>query len=150
MFDPDSTVIFRRAPRSLQRRPVKEFAGRLRESVAGGRRFTCLVTDDRELQRLNGQFLGRDHATDVLSFPEPGGAPDSFLGEMAISAERAAEQARRYGHATETEVAVLMLHGLLHLLGMDHETDGGRMRRVEMRWRRKLELPAGLIERGRL
>lgn len=97
--------------------------------VAGGRRFTCLLTDDRELSRLNRQFLGKDYPTDVLAFPEPG--PDGFLGEMAISVDRAAEQARRFGHSVEDEIGILMLHGLLHLIGMDHESDRGRMARAE-------------------
>ena len=122
--------------------PVK-----ISKTVAAGRRFSCLLTDDRELLRLNREFLGKEYATDVLSFPEPG--PDDFLGEMAISVERAKEQARSRGHSLDEEIGILMLHGLLHLLGMDHETDRGRMARAETRWRKKLGLPAGLIERVR-
>ena len=68
---------------------------------------------------------------------------------MAISVERAQEQARSRGHGLEEEIGILMLHGLLHLLGMDHENDRGRMARAETRWRKKLGLPAGLIERVR-
>jgi probable rRNA maturation factor len=83
----------------------------------------------------------------VLSFPEPG--PDDFLGELAISVERAREQARLLGHTIEEETKILMLHGVLHLLGMDHEKDRGRMARAETRQRKKLGLPAGLIERVR-
>ena len=71
------------------------------------------------------------------------------LGELADLRQRAAAQAREYGHSLETEIAVLMLHGVLHLLGMDHETDRGRMARAEARWRKKLRLPGGLIERAR-
>ena len=112
-----------------------------------GRPFQCLLTDDRELQRLNRDFLGKDYPTDVLSFP--GVEPSEFLGEMAISVNRAAEQASEYGHTREQEICILMLHGLLHLLGMDHDSDGGRMRRTETRWRKKLGLPTGLIERVR-
>ena len=115
--------------------------------MAGGNRFRCLLTDDRELQRLNRRFLNADYPTDVLAFPEPG--PDGFLGELAISVPRAAEQARAYGHPIEQEIGILMLHGLLHLLGMDHEKDRGRMARAEMRWRRQLGLPAGVVERAR-
>ena len=66
---------------------------------------------------------------------------------MAISVARARAQARQFGHTTEDELRILMLHGVLHLLGMDHETDGGRMARAEKRWRRELGLPNGLIER---
>lgn len=143
----EDPLIYRRAPRRLARRRLREFADEISETVAAGRRFSCLLTDDRELLRLNREFLGKDYATDVLSFPEPGA--DDFLGEMAISVERAKEQARSRGHALDEEIGILMLHGLLHLLGMDHETDGGRMARAETRWRKKLGLPAGLIERVR-
>ncbi len=115
--------------------------------VAGGRPFCCLLTDDRELRRLNRQFLGKDYPTDVLSFPEPG--PDGFLGEMAISVERAREQAAEFGHRLDEEIRILMLHGLLHLMGMDHANDRGRMARAETRWSKRLGLPAGLIERAR-
>jgi probable rRNA maturation factor len=143
----EDPLIYRRAPKGLARRRLRAFAEEISATVAAGRRFSCLLTDDRELLRLNRDFLGQDYATDVLSFPEPG--PDDFLGEMAISVERAKEQARSRGHRLEEEIGILMLHGLLHLLGMDHETDRGRMARAETRWRKQLGLPAGLIERVR-
>lgn len=143
----DNLVLFRRAPSVVRRGSLHAFARTLRDEVAGGRPFECLITDDRELRRLNSQFLGKDYPTDVLSFP--GAEPDGGLGEIAISAQRAAEQAAAYGHAVDEEVRILMLHGVLHLMGMDHETDRGRMRRAETLWRRKLGLPAGLIERVR-
>lgn len=146
MSDSEGPLLFRRTPKSLPRRELRAFAQRLERMVAGGRGFHCLLTGDRELRRLNRQFLGRDYPTDVLSFPQPGLA--DYLGEMAISVERAAEQARRYGHSMEEEVQILMLHGLLHLLGMDHEDDHGRMARAEARWREKLGLPPGLTERA--
>lgn len=159
MSPDDSTLILRRTPRSLPRRQLRLFAERLEREVAGGRRFSCLLTDDRELRRLNREFLGQDHPTDVLSFPadEAKGTegraalsePVEFLGEMAISVARAGQQARDYGHSLEQEIGVLMLHGLLHLLGMDHEGDRSRMRRAETGWRKKLGLPAGLTERVR-
>jgi probable rRNA maturation factor len=106
-----------------------------------------LIARDPELRRLNREFLGKDYPTDVLSFPSA--SQDGFLGEMAISADRAAAQAAEYGHTTNDEIRILMLHGVLHLLGMDHERDRGRMRRAETRWRKTLELPTGLIERAR-
>lgn len=143
----EDPLIFLRVHGGLPRRRLREFARQLAATVAGGRRFTCLLTDDRELRRLNRQFLGKDYPTDVLSFPEPG--PDDFLGEMAISVERAAAQAREYGHAVEDEIGILLLHGLLHLTGMDHETDRGRMARAEKRWRKALGLPSALVERAR-
>jgi probable rRNA maturation factor len=140
----DNLVLFRRAGR-LNRGELKRFAWQLRDEVAGARGFRCLITDDRELRRLNKSFLGKDYPTDVLSFPEP---ENGFLGEMAISAERAAEQARDRGHQPGEELRILMLHGVLHLMGMDHEADRGRMARAEKAWRRKLGLPEGLIERS--
>jgi len=142
----EDPLLFLRAPAGLPRAGLREFASRIRTSVARGRSFLCLLTDDRELRRLNRQFLGRDEPTDVISFPEPG--PDGFLGEIAISVERAKEQAERLGHSLADELKILMLHGLLHLTGMDHETDGGRMARREQRLRRELGLPPGLIERA--
>lgn len=140
-------VLFRRAPAGLGRSSLKAFARRLRDEVAGGRPFQCLVTDDRELRRLNAQFLAKDYPTDVLSFPDV--QPEGGIGEIAISAQRAAVQAAEYGHGVDEEIRILMLHGVLHLMGMDHETDRGRMRRAETGWRRKLGLQAGLIERAR-
>ncbi len=141
----EELVLFRRAPGSLPRRELREFAGSLRDAVARGREFHCLITDDRELRRLNRQFRGADYATDVLSFPSDGAG---WLGEIAISADRAAEQAREFGHSRVDEIRILMLHGVLHLLGMDHERDRGEMARAEAKWRRQLRLPAGLIARA--
>jgi probable rRNA maturation factor len=122
---------------------LTSFARKLTRDVARGRRFDCLITGDAELRRLNRDFRGKDYATDVLSFPGQNG----HLGDLAISAARARAQAREFGHTTEEEVRILMLHGVLHLLGHDHETDEGRMARLEKRWRRALGLPNGLIER---
>ena len=146
MSPDDSTLVFRRIPRRLDRKILRRVAERLEAEVTAGRKFRCLLTDDRELKRLNREFLGKDYPTDVLSFPEAGsGSP--FIGEMAISIDRAAEQADEFGHTLEDEVAILMLHGVLHLIGMDHERDRGRMRRTETLWRKRLGLPRGLIER---
>jgi probable rRNA maturation factor len=119
----------------------------LMHSVAGGRGFHCLITDDRELRRLNRDFLKNDYPTDVLSFPS--GAEMGDLGQIAISGNRAIDQAKAFGHTAEEEVRILMLHGVLHLLGMDHATDHGAMARTERGWRKRLGLPAGLIERAR-
>jgi probable rRNA maturation factor len=83
----------------------------------------------------------------VLSFPA--GQANGFLGEIAISFPAARRQADEYGVRIEQEIEVLMLHGVLHLVGLDHETDGGRMARAESKWRTALGLPAGLIERVR-
>jgi probable rRNA maturation factor len=138
-------LLFLRAPARLPRAELRSFARQLIREVARGRSFHCLLTDDRELRRLNRQFLGKDQPTDVLSFPEPG--PDAYLGEMAISVDRARHQARRLGHSLADELKILMLHGVLHLMGMDHESDSGQMARRERRLRRQFGLPCGLIER---
>jgi probable rRNA maturation factor len=102
------------------------------------------------MRALNRQFRGKDAATDVLSFPAthmPG--VTSFLGDIVIAAGVAARQAREAGHPVSTELKVLALHGLLHLLGHDHDTDDGAMARTEARLRKKAGLREGLIERGR-
>lgn len=143
----DPLLLFQSRAVKLDRDWLRRFAERLRAETAAGAAFTVLLTSDRRLRQLNRDFLGKDAPTDVLSFPSPG--PGGFPGEMAISVPRAREQAAARGHSAETEIAILMLHGLLHLLGHDHETDGGAMRRIETRWRRRLGLPAGLIERTR-
>jgi probable rRNA maturation factor len=139
----DPLITYRRKPATLDRSVIDSFAEILRVRVARGREFHCLVTGDTELRKLNRTYLGMDYATDVLSFP--GAAP--YLGDIAISLGRARAQARQFGHSAEDEVRILMLHGLLHLKGMDHESDGGRMARAERRWRGVFGLPAGLIER---
>ena len=141
-----STATFRRVPPDFRRRVVERFARKLQAEVTKGRAFACLISGDAELRRLNKQFRGQDCATDVLSFA--GAGPDS-LGDIAISLQRARAQAREFGHTVEREVSILMLHGGLHLMGMDHEAGDGRMARAEKRWRVRLGLAHGLIERVR-
>jgi probable rRNA maturation factor len=147
-----SSVTFRRVPASLRRAPIERFARTLQKEVVKSRPFDTLITGDAELRRLNRNFRGKDYPTDVLSFPSeprPSGSGPS-LGDIAISLGRARAQARQFGHTIEHEVQILMLHGVLHLLGHDHETDSGAMARAEKRWRAKLGLPTGLIERVRV
>jgi probable rRNA maturation factor len=111
---------------------------------------TVAVVSDRRMRVLNRTFRGKDYATDVLAFPvgSPGG-PDASLGDIVIAAGVAARQAREQGHALRTELRVLALHGLLHLLGYDHDepSDQGRMARAEARLRKQAGLPSGLIGR---
>ena len=117
---------------------------------------TVAVVSDARVRALNRSYRGKDSATDVLSFMSSRQAPgpglqsrlDAFLGDIVIARGVARRQAREAGHDERTEWRVLALHGLLHLLGYDHETDHGTMARVEARLRRKGGLPAGLIERG--
>ncbi len=149
----DSTVLFRALPIHLKisksdQQSLIVFAGSLASTLANGRSFTCLVTNDRTLRKLNAQFLTHDYATDVLSFPT-GHSDDESLGDLAISVERASDQAAEFGHTLLDELRTLMLHGLLHLLGFDHETDSGQMARAERQWRHHFGLPSSLIARAR-
>jgi probable rRNA maturation factor len=139
MSPDDPHLLFRHPSRRVRRTPLRDFLVELVKRLADRHAVTCLITTDAELRRLNRQFRGKNDATDVLSFP-----PD----EMAISLDRAAVQAKELGHSLDAELRILMLHGLLHLRGMDHENDSGEMRRAEIRWRKRLGLPAGLIERA--
>ena len=101
-----------------------------------------LITGNAQVQELNRHFRRKDQPTDVLSFPRAEG------GDIAISAEIARENARRYGHRAIDELKILVLHGMLHLAGYDHEQDNGRMAAREARLRAELKLPATLIERA--
>jgi len=103
------------------------------------------LVSDRAMRALNRKHRGVDRPTDVLSFPGDAG----YLGDIAIASGVAARQARAAGHPLATELRVLALHGLLHLLGYDHDTDQGEMARVEERLRRRAGLPGGLIGRAR-
>jgi probable rRNA maturation factor len=106
---------------------------------------TVLLTTDDGIRGLNRRFRRKNKATDVLSFPaEPG---FGLAGDLAISVDTAVRQADEQGHRLGIELRVLMLHGLLHLAGMDHETDAGAMAQREAKLRTKLKLPLGLIER---
>lgn len=139
-----TTLLFHSTTPGLSRRLVRAFAKRLEAEVTG-RPFTCLITNDRELRRLNREFRKHDYATDVLSFRSR--QTLGFLGDIAISIEHAKRQAADYGHPVSQEIAILMLHGVLHLLGLDHEKDGGQMALAENKWRAALGLPGGLIAR---
>lgn len=108
---------------------------------------TVLLSTDKVIQRLNRQFRGKNQATDVLSFPADTPGPDKIAGDLAISIPTARRQAEERGHSLAIEIKVLMLHGLLHLAGYDHETDAGQMARREQTLRARLRLPHGLIER---
>lgn len=100
---------------------------------------TIAFVSDKAIRQLNRQFRGLDKATDVLSFPADD-EDGSNLGDIAISVETAAVQAKENGLTFEDEVAQLILHGLLHLSGYDHETDNGEMNRLELRLRKKLRI----------
>ena len=95
-----------------------------------------VLTGDRAVRTLNARYRGKDKATDVLSFPGPGGSEG--LGDIVISVETAARNARGLGRTLPQELDVLALHGFLHCLGYDHETDDGTMDRLEGRLRRRI------------
>jgi probable rRNA maturation factor len=115
------------------------------------------VVPDARVRALNRDYRKKDAHTDVLSFPsdEPAGrgagrvSAATFLGDIVIAAGVAQRQAREAGHSLQTELRILALHGLLHLLGYDHERDNGQMARLERRLRRTGGLREGLIERSR-
>jgi probable rRNA maturation factor len=112
---------------------------------ASARGDLCVaIVSDRRMRALNRQFRGKDAVTDVLSFPAES---RGFLGDIVIADGVAKRQARAAGHGIQTEIRVLALHGLLHLLGYDHDADDGKMARAEARLRKKAGLPTGLIER---
>lgn len=143
-----SPAILVRVPRRITpaaKRSLERFAREVSARIAKGRAFTCVLAGDRRLRTLNREYLGHDYATDVLSFPAGGG---SSLGDLVISIDRAQAQAREFGHSVLDEIRILMLHGVLHLAGYDHEADGGKMARAERKWRTAFSLPAALIERA--
>ncbi|MBV9765710.1 MAG: rRNA maturation RNase YbeY [Acidobacteriaceae bacterium] len=147
----DTTVLYGALPKQLrfspeEKRILRNFARLLAQRLLNGRAFSCFISDDRELRRLNNQFLNLDYATDVLSFPTP--QQNGMVGDIAISIERAEAQAVEFGHTLMDEIRILMLHGLLHLTGMDHEQDRGEMAGAEHRWREELELPGPLLSRA--
>ena len=108
--------------------------------------LSIALVSDRRMRALNRQFRGKDSVTDVLSFPSDA---RGFLGDVVIAAGVAKRQAKAAGHSVAVELKVLSLHGLLHLVGYDHESDDGRMARAEARLRKKAGLPVGLIERAK-
>jgi probable rRNA maturation factor len=105
-----------------------------------------ILTDNSEIRQLNRKYRGIDKATDVLSFPLEE-TPFMPLGTIVISKDKVEEKAAEYGHSAEDELALLYLHGLLHLLGYDHEVDEGEMRSKEAEIIQKLGLPNSLILR---
>ena len=126
-----------------------------RIAPASARGDVCVaLISDRRMRALNRQFRGKDQVTDVLSFPaKDGSAPSApsaagFLGDIVIAEGVAKHQAKEHGHSLKIEVQTLALHGLLHLLGYDHETDDGEMARAEARLRKHAGLPLGLIDRA--
>jgi probable rRNA maturation factor len=144
-------VIFRKKIAGLSPSALERFVLRARKMVRLAGTANILITNNSEMRSLNRRFRKLDKTTDVLSFPAP--ADESALGrkvagEVAISADIARENSRELGHSVADEIKILVLHGILHLAGFDHENDNGEMARKEMRLRQLLKLNIGLIERA--
>ena len=136
-------IINRQRVRKINQKEWSEFGTRALHAVGATSRTASIVfVGDAAIRKLNRQFRGKDRATDVLSFPtraEKFEHENRFhLGEVVISVQRAAAQAKQNGLSFANEIRQLILHGLLHLCGYDHETDGGEMNRIELRLRKKL------------
>jgi probable rRNA maturation factor len=133
---------------------LTRFLNRAQKLVGLEGEVQVLLADDATLKRLNRTFRGKNKATDVLSFPAGPttvffGEPDGpmLAGDLAISLETAARQAAEFGHSLRDEVKVLLLHGVMHLAGFDHEVDAGEMAVREAQLRKKLRLATSLIAR---
>lgn len=140
-------VIVQKRVSDLTDLALNRFVARARRAAGLNGKVNVLLTSSAEMKSLNRRFRGKDAPTDVLSFPAEPGAAKQFAGEIAISAEIAAQNARLLGHSPAQEVKILVVHGILHLRGYDHECDNGQMARREKQLRAKLHLPLGLIER---
>ena len=131
-------AVNRQRKRKIDTKAWETFAARAATAIGHTESSaTIAFVSDRTIRQLNRQFRGVDKATDVLSFPAE---EESNLGDVAISVDTAAAQANENGLTFDEEVAQLILHGLLHLSGYDHETDNGEMNRLELRLRRKLRI----------
>ena len=126
---------------------LERFVVRAKKKVGLKGAVSVLITSSREMREMNYRFRRKNEATDVLSFPALRGVVTRFAGDVAISAEIASANAKRLGHSAAEEVKILVLHGVLHLSGYDHERDDGEMARTELNLRKEMKLPAGLIER---
>ena len=138
LASPEAVVLNRQRKVSFHLGEVAAFVELLEHKLTRGREIALCVVSDAAIRRFNRRYRHKDTATDVLSFPPT---------DLLVSAETARRQARRLGHSLEAELKILALHGALHLIGHDHERDGGRMARLERGWRRRLGLPPVLTER---
>lgn len=145
----DSSIRAKFGRSAFTKRGLEAFLAEAAQAARLEGSVSVLLTGDGEIRRLNREFRGKDKPTDVLSFPAGDGAGRSRIaGDLAISVETAAREAEERGHPLETELRVLLLHGVLHLAGLDHETDSGEMARKENALRKKLGLTQGLIARA--
>jgi len=124
---------------------LSRFATRMQRALGIKGDVNICITSNREIQLLNWRFRRKNRPTDVLTFPS---AVPYVAGDIAISLEIAAANADQLGHSMDTEVKILILHGMLHLAGYDHEIDDGEMEAKEAALRMQLKLPVGLIQRS--
>jgi probable rRNA maturation factor len=140
-------ITIQKPDRTINEATLTRFTNAARRCVGLKGEVAILITSSREMRRLNRLFRGKDKPTDVISFPAIEVVTKEFAGDLAISVDIAKANARNLGHSTEEELAVLILHGVLHLAGYDHEKDNGEMAAKESRLRDKLSLPTSLIAR---
>ena len=149
LIEPDAANPFVRS--ALKLRELRGFVSRAKTAIGLHGEVSAFLATDGTIRTLNREFRKKDKATDVLSFPVDAehlhDAPRQ-AGDLAISLDTARKQAAEHGHTLQIEVKILLLHGLLHLAGYDHETDKGRMARREKILREQFDLPAGLIQRS--
>ena len=131
-------IVNRQRRQKIVLQPWKEMAEKMLQAIGSQQSSaTIAFVSDKTIRELNNQFRGIDKATDVLSFPAE---EDDNLGDIAISVDTAATQCAENGLTLNEEIAQLMLHGLLHLSGYDHETDNGEMNRFELKLRKQLKI----------
>ena len=141
------TVEIRKAVAGLNPARLERFGSDAQRAVGLRGEVGVVLTSNAEMKRMNGWFRGKQKATDVLSFIAEN--IRGYAGDISISADIAKVNAKRLGHPAEDEVKVLLLHGMLHLAGYDHDEDDGEMAKKEQQLRNQLGLPITLIERAR-
>jgi probable rRNA maturation factor len=137
-----TVIVFDSKPEKTSQRSLETFAREAQKLAGAKGEISVLLTNSRHMRELNRRFRGKDRATDVLSFPRVDG------GDIAICLEIARQNADRYEHSVSQELKILLLHGMLHVAGYDHETDNGEMAEREVTLRSRLKLPTTLIGRS--
>jgi probable rRNA maturation factor len=140
-------IIIRKAAPGISEQALARFAQRARKAAGLRGQVNVVLTSSRDIRALNRRFRGKDKPTDVLSFPPVPVVADAFSGDIVISTDIACRNARLYQQTPAQELKILIVHGMLHLAGYDHESDRGEMARQEERLRRKLGLSSSLIRR---
>ncbi len=133
----------------LDNRTEKSYNFALLEQIADAltkQEIELILTDNTEIAEINREFRNIDKATDVLSFPSDP-FPSAPLGSIVISVDKVTSVAQELGHSEDDEIALLFIHGLLHLKGLDHEVDNGEMRQKEVELIERFNLPKSLIVR---